>query len=267
MCMITCTMLVLIVPFVVCSQSPGTIGNINTLLPMNTGYSKMFDIPEFVTYALAIPGTFATAFGFFFFSARQLSAMGKSGLFPTWIGKSTKKENTPYAALMVCCVVGMAINFIGLSDVVMDNFLEDLFLLCLLGSYVVYICTFVAFIIYKYKFSSLEKSFTNPFGVWSAYFGIAVFVIDALSVVAFQGGNYRVIVIFVAYLSLCFTYYYCYSSKTMFYSEEEQTAMFNAYVIRGKNISQYFGAYSNDHFPNISKCIQKTATSETSGLH
>ncbi len=241
-CMVTFTILGIVIPFIVCSQDPGTAELIDTSLPFNYGYSKMFKMSYLLCNMFAIPGSYCTAFGFFYVSSKQLAAMSKSGLLPACLGRAYGHEHdgvVPITAYVSVVVVCLLINCIGLSSYVYDNFLIDLFLLALLGSFIVYLCTFVAYGIYRAKFSRLERPFTNPFGITSAVIGFIVFFLSTLSVVALQGGNYRVIVIFIGYLMLCSIYYYFYGSKTMYYSDEEQMAMFSAYVIKGKFL-QFF---------------------------
>lgn len=226
------------VHFTVNCQSPGTAQNTEFLLPMNTGFSRMFDMPFYLANIFGLPGTYATSFGFLYTSGRQICSMSKSRLFPeSWGKMSTNDAHTPYMALWIAAAISIVINFMSLSKEILTYFLEDLFLLTLLGSYIVYIWTIYAYIVYKRKFSNLEKLFENPLGTWGAWFAICIFTLAAISTVALQGGNYRVIVIFVGFLILCTIYYVYWVHSRQYFSEEEQAALFQAYVIKGQFIS------------------------------
>ena len=237
---VTLIVLSILTHFMVNCQYPGTLENTEPLLPMNTGYSRMFNMPYYLTNIFGIPGTYATSFGFLYTSGRQISSMAKSRLFPLYWGKMSKSDaHTPYVALIIATIMSIVINFLSLSKDMLQYFLEDLFLLTLLGSYVVYIWTIYAYIVYKRKFSNIEKMFENPLGTWGAWFAICIFALAAISTVALQGGNYRVIVIFVGFLLLCSIHYVTWVHSRQYFSEEEQSTLFHAYVIKGKSFIQF----------------------------
>ena len=230
----TFLVLAFLIFFCIGTQAPGVAEYSEYFVPMNYRYAQMFNMQEALCNIFALPGCYATAFGFLYAAGRQMGAMGKSGLFPEYMGKTLDKTDTPYVALIVAVIVSLFINFVALSAEVEENFLNDLFLVTLLGSYFVYIWTFIGYIIYRKKYSSLKKGFSNPFGEWSAYLGMLFFTLTSICTVSFGGGNFRVVLIFGGYLVLMSLYYYVYAKKRQFFSEDEKHALFQAYVIKGK---------------------------------
>jgi amino acid transporter len=234
-CMLTFTILAIAFPFIVCAQAPGTDGLAGMFLPLNPAYSRMFNMPVNMAGIFSIPGTFATGLGFFYIGAKQLAAMSKSGFLPSWLGRSERRcGNAPVMSYLIVTALSLVVEFLTICPSLSPDFLNDFFLLSLLGSYVVYIGSFVAFIAFRSRLCGAQSPFVNPVGISSAVVGIVVFFVAILSVVAFQGGNYRVIIMYVGYLVVCAVFYFCYSSKQLHLSDAEQSALFTAYVMKGR---------------------------------
>jgi uncharacterized membrane protein len=211
------------------SQHPGLDSVSDALLPLNYGYARMFHSTGRRVTWLAIPATFATGFGFMFSYGRQMSSMARSGLFPKAFKRTTKFSNTPYVSLFVGTFISLLI--VIFSEYIIPSLQSELFYLCCLASYLVYINAFIGYIIFSTKYTSVARHFRNPLGIPSAVYGIICFSVAFISVIGFQDGGYVPIVLFVVVLMLLSIYYYCCVMSTQQFSEEEQKALFTAYII------------------------------------
>jgi ethanolamine permease len=243
--MISCTLILictgLAILFLTCSQSPGIEVVATKLLPLNFGYQRMFNISDEAATWLAIPATYATGFGFMWVYGRQMSSMAKSGLLPAVFKRSTKDSNTPYVALAYGSLTSFVI--VLLSKYCLPALQESLYFVCCLSSYLVYLNAFIGFIVFRTKYSSVSRHFVNPFGIPSAVIGMIIFTTAFISVVGFQDGHYESIIIFIVVLILLSIYYFVWVSATQQYSDDEQKALFTAYIINGKSL--LFPLYSH----------------------
>jgi hypothetical protein len=89
---------------------------------------------------------------------------------------------------------------------------------------------FISFITFRRKFSSLPRFFTNPFGVIGAVVGMMILFLSFIGLAASFYWNFPYFMIYLLVLSL---YYYFFEIKTQIFSEEEQSIMFAAYLIKG----------------------------------
>jgi L-asparagine transporter-like permease len=113
-------------------------------------------------------------------------------------------------------------------------YLEQVFLVCVLSSYLVYISVFISYLLFQHRYSTMQREFRNPLGRFAPIYGIAFCLVGMASVVAFQDGTEMSLIIFVGYLIFLVAFYYCYGYKTQILSEDEQKVMFKAYVMNGK---------------------------------
>jgi hypothetical protein len=63
-----------------------------SISPLDQGYSSLFSIPERYGILFTLPGLFATAHGFIYAGAVQISSMGQSKLFPEILGRTIKRS-------------------------------------------------------------------------------------------------------------------------------------------------------------------------------
>lgn len=73
------------------SLSPGLDDITNSISPLDNGFSALFSIPQRYGILFTLPGLFATAHGFLYAGAIQISSMGQSKLFPELLGRTTKR--------------------------------------------------------------------------------------------------------------------------------------------------------------------------------
>jgi ethanolamine permease len=94
-CMLTLFITSFLILFSTSSQSPGPASLASEVLPLNPGYERAFSITSPIATVLAIPGTFATAFGFMFAYGRQIYSMSTSGLFPLFLSQTYGTHKAP----------------------------------------------------------------------------------------------------------------------------------------------------------------------------
>ncbi len=111
-------------------------------------------------------------------------------------------------------------------------FRTDLKHLYMLSTYVVYVLLFVAYIVFKEKYSSLTRSFTSPLGIYGAALGIVIFLINTIGVLAFECRDEQLplIILVIGTVIMSIHYFIILHGKQQF-SEEEQKNLFKAYLI------------------------------------
>lgn len=234
-CIVTLIVLSIAVLFTVSSQYPGAEIQATALMPLSMGYSRMFGIDYNRAAWFAVPATFVSSFGFMFAYGRQLSAMAKSGMVPQFM-QLQSSYGTPYISF----IFGSLVAILIIIPVYFSyrSFVEDLFFWCTLGSFFIYMCAFISFIELRRKYSSIERSFVNPLGIGSAIYGMAIFTLNFISIIGFQGTDkgieHRIhpIAGFVSFMGFALIWYCAYTHKYQCFSDEEQKVMFSAYVIK-----------------------------------
>ena len=263
--MATFTVLGIAIPLMACSQSPGVTAIAGMLLPLNPSFGDMLNISEQAATIFSIPAMISTCFGFFFIAGKQLTAMGNSGYISvfqaTQVSPSTTSSTTSSAVstnssetsssnqvagaekrsaqptsakayiIVACC--GMTINCLGLIPGAGIHFFNDFFGLMLLSSFTVYMWIFFSYYIFKTKYNRVSHGL-NPCGIYTPIVGFSIFLLAFISKMAIvDGGDYHPILYLLGYLALASAVYYFHSSKNITYSDEEQEALFGAYVIKG----------------------------------
>jgi hypothetical protein len=239
-CMATFTLFAVCLPFLVCSQAPGLAQVQQLFLPLNPGYSRIFGISEHLATLFAVPTTLLSALSFFFIACKQLSAMGQSGYLPL-LGGHGRRSYVSEVTYVFVAILSFVINCISLVPGGLGTyFLHDFSNLALLGGFCVYLWTFVGYALYRKRYCRTDGGFKAPMGLVSAGLGFAIFALALVSLVAlFDGGNYRLAVYYVVYMIIVSSAYFLYSSKHLTFSQNEQKAMFGAYVVKGI-LSLYF---------------------------
>lgn len=231
-CIITLFITSFLILFGTCFQNPGPYALPNEFLPLNPGYQRAFNISSELASILAIPGTFATAFGFMFAYGRQIYSMSTSGLFPHFLSKTYGDHKAPITALFL----GSTLSFGSLLFLwyLYPNFSRQLFNLCMLGSCSVYVALFRSYIVCRKRYSNLPRLFKNSLGTFSAIYGMTVFSFMIVALAFFQKDHYISITVFVSFIVVFLLYYFLVVQKREFFSDEEQAKFMKAYILNGK---------------------------------
>ena len=226
----------ILILFLSSSNHPGIDILSTSLVPLNFVYSETMHINDRMATIFALPGLFSTAFGFVYCFGKQIHSMSESALFPKFLSSSCSFDNGKSESNYGALLFGSFVSFIAAVIVKYNNerfLLSFLFNVCILGAYFVYICILITFIIFREKFSVLQRNFTNPFGVYGAIVGIIAFSISMVAVIGFQNDNCLAFVTLLVYLVLMSIVYVFNTQKKQFFSPEEQRVMLAAYVIKG----------------------------------
>ncbi|RYH14611.1 hypothetical protein EON65_33310 [archaeon] len=218
--------------FTVSCQYPGVDELSGALLPLNYGFRRAFGISYQSATWLTLPAVYGTAFGFMYDYSRQLTAMSKSGLMPI---KVPCQGRFPDAVLYTYLFLGSGLAIVLMLLVYYLHLLtiRDLFLICILGGYLVYVCVLISYIIFQTRYSTLHREFRSPFGITGAVVGIVIFCISIFSAVALQK-NTTASVFLTVVLAVVSMHYYIYARHHQKFSDDEQKTLFSAYIINGK---------------------------------
>jgi amino acid transporter len=213
-----------------CSQYPGTSQLPYEDLPLSPGYSRIFRYASPRLLAIiAMPGTFATSFGFMFAYGRQLKAMARSGLLPSYLGQAWGKESVPLTALLTGSIVGCSVLlFLWL---LFPKAIDRLFGLCMLSSCTVYVAIFASFLVARQRLDTVPRAFVSPFGRPGAYYGMIIFGVMAVALSIFQNENYVSLIVYLVAIVAAVIHYALIARKREFLSLEEQAQFMKAYLL------------------------------------
>jgi amino acid transporter len=221
--------------FTSCAQSPGTAGLANASLPLTEGFSRIFGLSPLQARWLSFPALYGNFYGFVWVSGRQLSSMAKSGLLPDACGLMTKATDTPYVALLVGMTGCIVLALLSYYDAIDVHFKEDVKHIFMLSSYVIAISLFISYIVFKQRYSSLERSFSSPLGIYGAIVGMFIFGCNTVAILINNGIYQTPFVILIVTVAAMSIYYFIVLHGNQHFSEEEKEKLFKAYLINGES--------------------------------
>lgn len=231
----TMTILAIWLTFTIGCQAPGLIKSFFTLhnvFPLSNGYSHALGISIRFATALIIVPLFGSCTGYMFAVGRQMNSMARSGLFPPVLKLTYGPDQTPIAAMIVGTVLGLA----GLFGVWRYDPYTILFRLAVLGGCPVYLAMFACFLVFRSRYSHMERGFVNPFGLYSAALGTLIFLLVLATLIKYQTET-KVMTAYFAFMGSMIVYYYVYAEKRQFFSSKEQNVFLKTYVVNCKLIS------------------------------
>jgi ethanolamine permease len=221
------------------SQAPGIHALSKRDFPLDYGFASIFGVSLQFGQWLHFPGMVAAAFGFTYCFGRQLYSISKSGLLPSVFTRVTPVVETPYLALICGCILCFGLN---LWHFFVPRALEDFKNIATLALLTVVLNAYIAFIIFRVKFSNITRSFVNPLGIYSAVYGLINSGVGIIGTVFFRGKDYTPITTLLVFLTVGTLFYVFYMSKRQTFSEEEKKHLFKAYLINGKEF-RIFGNF------------------------
>lgn len=231
--MVSCMVFLLVtavgVLFSASSQSPGIDILSASDMPLNYGFSRVLRIPWFTATWFSLPATYATSFGFIYSYSRQINSMHLSGLLPRWLPSADSKYHL-HAYLCSVSVLALLVLFLDFFCKAVTA--ERIFMVAILGGYIVYILLLVSYIVFATKFSSLQREYESPLGIVGAVLAMAVFGAAAFSAALMQGRIVTGMLVLIAIIGMT-VLYYAHIRHYQCFSPEEQKILFAAYVING----------------------------------
>ena len=215
-------------------QYPGATSEITSdIFVMKYGFNNALGMSHQVSILLSIIPLYGSAFGFMFASKHQLHAMALSGMFPPILKGVDGPNRVPRVALYAAGITQFLIYLIFWSQGVSTQ----IFMIATLAASCMYTAIFSGFITFRLKFGSMPRDFISPFGIPGAVLGIVIFLMVAISNIAFQNDTNNAILVVVTYfgfMGLMAMYYYLVVQHTQYFSPEEQKAFMKAYVVNGQ---------------------------------
>eukprot|EP00981_Chlorochromonas_danica_P014524 scaffold8165_cov177-Ochromonas_danica.AAC.10 len=220
-CMCTLFVTNMMSMFTAVSVAPGSDGILAEVATMNPGFMAAFDISMERATLLTLPSTFATGLGLYVASNKLLAAMADSRVYP-------KILSNYWACSFVVCGVAYAgayVTYNGTPEVV-----AAMFNVCLMFTCVIYMAIAVCYIICAGRYSSLQRNFTSPLGVYGAVFTFAVFGLMFIAL-AFFMADYSTLILWVVINAVGTIYYFGYATRVEQFSEDEVKTFMKAYII------------------------------------
>jgi amino acid transporter len=216
--------------FLSSSLAPGVHLLARSESPLSVGYVHILGISSRSVAWLTLIPIYATGFAFVYAYGKQMSSMARSGLLPPAFRLRTPRHNTPYFAVCFGSVISILAAILLFYTEPESAY--DIFHVCAISSYCVYLFTFLSYILFKIRYSTMQRAFINPLGLIAPILGISIIILALIGLVALNNFDHTVI-FFSVTLGLTI-FYMVYGYKVQKFSEDEQRHMFKAYVINGK---------------------------------
>ncbi|RLN89339.1 hypothetical protein BBJ28_00017622 [Nothophytophthora sp. Chile5] len=229
-CIVTLFVTGLAVFLVTVSLPPGLATLPSLLFPLENGFALLFHSSRHTAILLALPATYATAFGFMWCYGKLIVAMGKSGLLLPFVTWTTLTSQTPYAALLLGSACSYALCLIVYFE---PSLTSNLFGVCMLSASTAYVGQCVGYIALKRNYRNIKSSaFRSPWGIAGAVYSIGVWLLTIVAIVAFQDKGLVDALGFLFMISLLSLYYFGYARKRQTFSAEENRVMLVAHVTK-----------------------------------
>ena len=200
----------------------------STSTPLLNGFGQIFDMDSTQAQYLDLPFQFSSVFCLFYCAGRQLLAITKSGLLPSFLEKTIPGSDTPYYCYTFTAIVGVGLNLFVLYY---PEHLAEVKAVSSTSSVLIFIFCLIAFMIFRRKFSSMARSFVNPLGDFSAIYGILTFCYAIIALVFYTDVNPLFLVAIGGCLLFSTIFFWTYLVKNQKFSDEEKKIMFKAYLI------------------------------------
>lgn len=220
-----------VVVFCVSSHWPGVHKLSTSRFPLVYGFMESFGIERKRALLLSFPAVYATCFGYSYSYGRLMCSLARSGMLPKFMSGVRGERESPIVAmiggnLLTFCVM-LILNYTEAPQ-------ECITGAGLIATFIVVFSVFASFCIFRIKFTTLKKEYSNPFGMASAVVGSVIFILPVLYVVFFRSFSRLTLLVSGMFLTLISLYYYFWARYTLCYSKEEQSILLVLYVMKGK---------------------------------
>ncbi|KAF0691032.1 hypothetical protein As57867_017583, partial [Aphanomyces stellatus] len=226
-CMLTLLITSAAVFFVSISLPPGMPAVATALTPLSAGFVLLFNIHETDATLLSMPATFATIQGFILAYTNIIKALADSKLLPSVLGRQHVTFGTHVNAIVAGSALSFALCFL---DGYVDGLDTILYNVCIFFGFLAYTSQCVGYIYLKRRYTKLERKFVSPVGIPGVVFAITVWVMNMVSIVAFQDDHQVSLIVAASLLVLLSLFYHCYAKFHQTFSEDERKLFFFAHV-------------------------------------
>lgn len=234
----------LVVFLMVSSTSPGIFSNAKALLPLNAGFARVFHLSYTQASWFSVPAIYSTGLGFYIVCGRQLSALSRSGLVPSFCKTNQKSSGNMMTEVVDesnSPLIGLSISSIGaliIMSVMHFLFTRDQYVIlqdiCLLSSYVHYTFILMSYLVLQKKYTVLERLYYSPLGWSGAVTGLMLFIVGIVSIIGFRIRVNYAVEAFLGMSILILVLYFIFVQQHQSFSLDEQRNLFAAYLINGK---------------------------------
>jgi amino acid transporter len=222
----------------VSSQSPGTIPemyDVHQYFPFVWGYMNMFSISYKSSLILCMIPSFGTCYAMIYIITKQLHAMASSGFLPEILLHQVTlrkgEEKVPLLSHVLICSIGYFTYFFARSTNIITTYTQ----IASVAGCFVYFSMFYCYVMFRRRYSHMERNFKNPFSYVSVIIGIFVYFIGIFYVLVDDPTPHRAVTIFYfSYITFMILYYYFFAQWNQQFSESEQATFFKLYVMNSK---------------------------------
>jgi ethanolamine permease len=232
------------------AQSPGYLTDDDTIsghtLPLNSGFMNGFQINDQWATIFSLPGLCISQATYIFGYGKQLRALAKSKLFPTFLSWTFKDSYIPYMALLTGSLLGFVVLLVLIKGLGMNydsQPIDNLFNAALMGSYFTFMIMFVSYLVFTFQYANLARNYRSPLGVYGAVVGMIGMSFMFSGLVGFTNDNFGGLIYFFVFIGICSVYYYFHARKRQMFSQEEQDVLFEVYLMSGKRQSLIIHCY------------------------
>eukprot|EP00599_Poterioochromonas_sp_BG-1_P012614 CAMPEP_0173165872 /NCGR_PEP_ID=MMETSP1105-20130129/21657_1 /TAXON_ID=2985 /ORGANISM="Ochromonas sp., Strain BG-1" /LENGTH=497 /DNA_ID=CAMNT_0014086967 /DNA_START=18 /DNA_END=1507 /DNA_ORIENTATION=+ len=211
-----------------CSQFPGIAKLRKAKYPLSYGFSNVFRVSLDDATWFSVPGMYAVGFCLYFCAGKQIHAISKSGMLFKVFSVLTPGFRTPFMSYFAAAAISVGLHIYQYNYV--DAYAE-LRNVAVLASHIVFLMAFVSYLLFKYRYSSLARSFVSPLGIWGALYGGANYCFGVVSLVEYSGNTYYSVYALCCLFGAATLFYWIYMVTRQQFSDEEKKLMFKAYLI------------------------------------
>ena len=205
----------------------------DTVFPMSLVFADRLGIGHRGGALLSLAQTLSLAVAFLFAAGRQVNAMARSKLLPHWLTRTMGDRKVPIAAILSVALTGYVILLFKWG---FTPGRSDLLNLCMGSACLVYVCMLWAYVVFRLRYSSMERTFSSPLGIPGALFGVTYFVLLMMTMFVGQDGIYAFCV-WCLMQAIGAVYYFKVAQKRQFFSKDEQLKFMKAYILNGETLS------------------------------
>lgn len=210
--------------FLVTTQYPGTkelkLLHVNPL-PLSFGYAEGFGITVSSAAAFSAVLFLTALMSASYILIRIVDSMAHSKLLPAFLTRRFGLENVPVAA--VAFVISQQIMFAAVYHFTFRfeyNYFIHINGLGSMGLYTIYFIILRAYMKFVQNFTNVHRHFSNPLGIYSAYWGCFVFIVVFVGALVRLGAE--TLPFYFIWLGLIYGVYKKEVEKLQKFTEEEE---------------------------------------------
>ncbi|KDO24831.1 hypothetical protein SPRG_09664 [Saprolegnia parasitica CBS 223.65] len=226
-CVLTLFALAVLVFTAAVGVAPDVMSITTDVAVLSRGYERILHLSPADAMMLSIPATFATIFGFVLAYSNILAAMASSHLLPVVLTRQLGWSHTHPIATLLGSLLGFGMCFLVRE---FETLRDELFNIGMVLAFAAYAAQCVGYMYLKQRFAHLPRAFRSPLGVYGAFLSLTIWLVNIVSVLAFQDHVAYKLQVLAGLLLLQSIYYHMYAKHKQQMSEDERKVLFFAHV-------------------------------------